>query len=267
MLRYHIMKCKDIINVLEEQWPSSYALDWDNVGLLVGDKEQEVNHIFVALDLTDEVIEEAITAKADLIITHHPLIFSGLKQVTTENLTARRVMRLIANGISCYAMHTNFDVISMAKLNEDAIKISDTTVLSITKVIDTNQVYGIGRVGQIHQTMNLIQYASFVKEALKVPQVLYYGEENTILERVAISGGSGKSVIKDARSKGADVLITGDVDYHSAMDAIAEGLTIIDAGHYGTEYIFMNYVTCTLKDLLEGVSVKAANIHHPCKSV
>lgn len=261
------MKCKDLVQLLEETWPSSYALDWDNVGLLVGDLEQEVNHIYVALDLTCEVLEDALEQKADFIITHHPLLFSGIKRVTSENFIQKKVLKLIENRISCYGIHTNYDVLSMADHNSRMLKLKEKSPLMTTIISDDNKLKGIGCVGEADKERNLKEYAKFVKAAFLLPKVLYYGPEDKGIKKVAVSGGSGKSMIKDALQKKADVLVTGDIDYHNALDALEQGLCIIDAGHYGTEYIFVEEVAKVVKEKVNGVKITRDCIRHPYKCI
>ena len=107
------MKCREIIENIEKSYPRNYALEWDNVGLLAGSHEKEVRRIYVALDATDEVIEAAIAAGADLLVTHHPMIFSPVSRITDEDFIGRRLLRLIQGNIAYYAMHTNYDVLRM----------------------------------------------------------------------------------------------------------------------------------------------------------
>ena len=146
------MLCKDFIKVLEDTYPKSAAEDWDNVGLLVGRLHKEIRTIYVALDATDEVIDEAIQQKADLLITHHPLIFSPLKQVATEDMIGGRIFRLIQSDICYYAMHTNYDVLRMADLASEILGLKDTEVMSIT---NAEKGYGIGRVGTLLSPMSV----------------------------------------------------------------------------------------------------------------
>ena len=110
------MICKDIIEVIERTCPAACALEWDNVGLLAGRDDKEVKRIYIALDATDEVIEAAVSEGADMLVTHHPLIFSGLKKINNQDFTGRRLIRLIQNDISYYAMHTNYDVCRRGRL-------------------------------------------------------------------------------------------------------------------------------------------------------
>lgn len=132
MLRWQNMKVKELTDWLEENFPPSVAEEWDNVGLLTGDDENEVKHVFLALDLTDEVLKEAIEAGVDMILTHHPMIFSGIKKINNHNFTGRRILNLVRHGISYYAMHTNYDILGMADLSARYLELSDVQVLSVT---------------------------------------------------------------------------------------------------------------------------------------
>ena len=123
------MLCKEIMQVIEASYPRNAALDFDNVGLLAGRAEKEVNRVYLALDATDAVIDRAVEAGADMLITHHPLIFSPIKKVTDEDFIGQRVVKLIRNDLSYYAMHTNYDVLGMAQLSEKILEIKDAEVL------------------------------------------------------------------------------------------------------------------------------------------
>lgn len=111
------MLCKDVMDVIEAAYPREYALDWDNVGLLVGRDDKEVRRIYIALDATDEVIDAAIESQADMLVTHHPMIFGALKRINNLDFIGSRILKLIQSDISYYAMHTNYDVLGMARLS------------------------------------------------------------------------------------------------------------------------------------------------------
>ena len=143
------MLCKDIIKIIEQDYSPRYALSWDNVGLLAGRDDKEVANIYVALDATDEVVDEAILAGADMLVTHHPLIFSGMKQVNNQNFIGRRLVKLIQHDISYYAMHTNYDVKGMADLAADYLKLENCQILDVTGENESGEPEGIGRVGEI----------------------------------------------------------------------------------------------------------------------
>lgn len=240
------MECKKVIEILEKQSPKSYACDWDNVGLLVGREDKEIQKIYIALDATDEAIEEAIANGADMLLTHHPMIFKGMKRVTQEDFIGRRIIRLIQNDMVYYAMHTNFDVMGMADLAADYLGISDTRVLEITSVSETGEE-GIGRYGSLKKEMTVRECCEEVKQAFSLENVKVFGDLERKVKTAAISPGSGKSVISNALQAGVDVLITGDINHHEGIDAVAQNMTVIDAGHYGVEHIFIPYMEQYLK--------------------
>ena len=233
------MLCKEIMQVIEASYPRNAALDFDNVGLLAGRAEKEVNRVYLALDATDAVIDRAVEAGADMLITHHPLIFSPIKKVTDEDFIGQRVVKLIGNDLSYYAMHTNYDVLGMAQLSEKILEIKDAEVLDETMEDDEGRKQGIGRIGNLEKPMTLEECCVFVKHKLKLGSLKVFGDMGKTVRRIAVSPGSGKSAISVALRKGADVLVTGDIGHHDGIDAVEQGLAVIDAGHYGTEYIFI----------------------------
>lgn len=239
------MKCYEIIKRLEEIAPPNLACDWDNVGLLVGNYQKEVHKIYIALDVTKETMKEAIEFEADMIITHHPLIFSSLKKITNEHFIGERIYELIRHDISYYAMHTNFDITSggMGDLAADKLGLIEKEPISITSFHETEPL-GIGKVGILTKFMTLKELSEFTKRQFQLEGVVVYGDINSdeIIKRVAVSPGSGRSSIKDAIKQNAQVLITGDIGHHEGIDGVAQGLKIIDAGHYGLEYVFVPFM-------------------------
>ncbi len=145
-----------------------------------------------------------------------------------------------------YAMHTNFDVMGMADLAADYLGISDTRVLEITSVSETGEE-GIGRYGSLKKEMTVRECCEEVKQAFSLENVKVFGDLERKVKTAAISPGSGRSVISNALQAGVDVLITGDIDHHEGIDAVAQKLTVIDAGHYGVEHIFIPYMEQYLK--------------------
>ena len=211
------MKVKELVKQLDQLSPTSYACSWDNVGLLVGRMEQEVHKIIVTLDVTNEVVERAKEERADLIISHHPLIFSNMKRINDETVLGRKLLTLMEEKIACYAMHTNFDIMGgMAQLAEQMLELQNAVPLEVTKEED-GTVEGIGRVGTIKEPMTLKQCAEFVKDKFQIDKVALFGEEDTIVKKIAVCPGSGKGMAKEAIKKGADVLITGDLDRKSVV--------------------------------------------------
>ncbi len=248
------MKCSSIMNALEELSPVSYAEEWDNVGLIVGRRDKDVRKIYVAVDPTDEVIASALKVQADMLITHHPLIFRAIKKVNSDDFITRRVLRLARHDVSYYAMHTNFDVMGMADAAADDIGLKKRSVLSVTYEDDIAKE-GFGRVGRLPAVMTLKECAEYVKKCFGLKHVRVYGDLDVDLETAAICPGSGKSMIKDAVKAGADVYITGDIEHHEGLDCVAQGLMVIDAGHYGIEKIFIGYLKEYLKRNFPDIAV------------
>ena len=254
------MLCREIMDVIERTYPKHAALEWDNVGLLVGRTEKEVKKIYVALDATDEVIDSVIETGADMLVTHHPLIFSPLKKITDEHFIGNRVVKLLQHDISYYAMHTNYDVLGMAGLSGEILGLQDMDVFEVT---DAEKREGIGRIGNLEYEMTVGECCELVKRTFHLSTVKLFGNKDAIVKCAAISPGSGKKMTEIAVEKGADVLITGDIDHHEGIDAVAQGLAVIDAGHYGLAHIFIEDIAKYLEEHVEGVQVEKAGISHP----
>ncbi len=248
------MKCEGLIQILEQQSPKAYACDWDNVGLLVGSYEKEVKKVCIALDATDEAIQTAVELGADLLLTHHPLLFRGMKRITEDDFIGRRIIAMIRAGISYYAMHTNFDVMGMADLAAEKMCLADTVPLEVT-CVEEGAPQGIGRVGSLKEPVSLAACCAQVKRAFSLAQVSVFGDLQKQVKRVAICPGAGKSDAGEAIKAGADVYITGDIDHHTGIDALACGMAVIDAGHYGIEQIFVPYMRQYLEQKAPGLEV------------
>lgn len=248
------MRCTDVIRKLEELSPLAYAESWDNPGLLAGRTDKEIKRIYIAVDATTEAIAEAESVGADMLLTHHPLIFKGIKKVNSEDFIGRRILTLLQADMCYYAMHTNFDVMGMADAAADELKLQNREVLDITFEDDIAKE-GFGRLGDLPYPMTVDECAAYVKERFHLQAVKVFGQGSRQLVRAAISPGSGKSMIAPAIGKGADVLITGDIDHHEGIDAVEQGMAVIDAGHYGLEKIFVPYLQEYLKRETEGIEI------------
>lgn len=253
------MKLSDIIRELENEFPPALAEEWDNVGLLVGDKDAEIAKVLINLDVTDETVAMAEKIGADLILTHHPLIFKPLSRVTEQDFIARRIRRMIRADINYYAMHTNFDLARMADLNALDLGLSDPEVLTETG----HPGVGYGRIGTLPQSMTLRAFAEQVRTAADLPAIRVYGDAERLVRKAAVSSGAGKMSIPDALAKGADVLITGDLDYHSAIDANTQGLAMIDAGHYGTEFTYIRFMESFVRERFPDLEVHTMEPRQP----
>lgn len=266
------MKCREIIKVLEELSPTYMACDWDNPGLLAGRSDKGVKKIFLALDATEQVIEEAVEIGADLLVTHHPLIFKSVKKINDEDFIGRRLLTLIQNDISYYAMHTNFDSAPgcMGKLAADRIGLKEQRVLEPMGVSESlnqedgliGKEYGIGMYGILEKAIPLHELARRVKEAYQIPFVKVFGADCQEIKKIAICPGAGGSTFKAALHCQAEAYISGDIGHHDGIDAVASGMAVIDAGHYGIEHIFMDFMKQYLTEHLpeEILIIKAAEV-------
>ncbi len=237
----------DIIQLLEEMAPPDLAEEWDNVGLMLGRRTRPVRRLLLALDMTQETVQQAISKKADVLITHHPAIFHKLGQVTDASWQQELLLQLAENGIAVYSAHTNLDCVAngVNSVLAKRLRLLDTDALDVSN--------GLGRIGSVQQPQGLQEFASFVKKALRADYVTV-GDAHRQVRRVAVCGGAGADLISLALAQGADTLVTGDVKYHEAQQAVFSGLNIIDAGHQPTELP-------VLEDLADRLSLRFSDKH------
>ncbi len=228
---------KDIMNFFETFCPENTAMEFDNVGLVVGRKEHKVKKIMVMLDADTETVKEAIENKVDMIITHHPLLMSPISRVNDET-----ILSLIENGICLYSAHTNLDQCKNG-VNENLIRQLDAKKIKRV-LLPTENFYTY--TGVLPQ-MTLKETVNYVKEKLGISNVRYAGDDESIVKFICVVGGSGCGMANDVKNLGCDTLITADMKYHQAQDACAMGLNIIDAGHFETENIICNVI----KEIME----------------
>lgn len=232
----------EICAVMEELAPLELAMEWDNVGLQLGSAAQEVNGVLVTLTVTPEVAQRAIKERVNLIIAHHPLIFKPLSQIRTDTPQGQLLSLLLKHDLAVYAAHTNLDVAAQG-LNAwlaRQVGLEQVEVL----VPGINPEVGLGRVGQIGP-LSLGELARNLEARWQLP-VRMVGDPEQVVSRAAVVGGSGGSCVQQAKAKGAQVLITGDVSYHHALDAQALGLAVLDAGHFATEQVMVQEVAAYL---------------------
>lgn len=329
------VKGQTVIDVFEEWSPRTYAVEGDRVGLMIGTLDKPVSRVLVALDVTDEVIEEAISAEAELIIAHHPLIFRPLTEIDTAHGQGPLIEKCIKHDIAVYAAHTNLDIApgGVNDMMADSLGLKDVEVLAPTQTENMKKIVvfspeshadtirkaignagagslgdyshcsffvegtgtfmpeaeadpfigesgrqeyvkemrietivsasdlsrvkqamldahpyeepaydvysldvkgrelGLGRVGMLPEEMTIEAFADYVKQRFNVPAVRIVGNRNKKVRRVALLGGDGNKYWKQALSKNADIYLTGDIYYHTAQDAMLDGLSMIDPGH------------------------------------
>jgi dinuclear metal center YbgI/SA1388 family protein len=345
------VKCQTIAGILEEMAPKKLAENWDNVGLLVGDGKQIIKKLMVSLDAPEWVVDEAIEKGVDMIVCHHPIIFSGIKRINTDDAIGRKLIKLIHNNIAVYCLHTNFDIVAggLNDIFSELLGFKSTRIIEPTynerlykivvfvpaghedKVIEAmcsvgagfigkysrctfrakgigtfepqqgstpfigktgrlenveeyrietiapegivkkavnamlkahpyeevaydiyetfnqGKIMGLGRLAELESEICLSEYAEKVKQILGIDNIRYAGDPQHRIKKVAMLNGAGNKFVNAARYAGADVLITGDMQYHQVVDALEMGLSVIDAGHYDTEKIMMEFITNYLR--------------------
>lgn len=346
------VKCGEIAGYLEGKAPLRLAEDWDNVGLLVGSVRREVNRAMVCLDVTLAVVEEAVSKKADMIISHHPLIFNGIKRINTDETSGRILHKLVSNDICVYSAHTNLDVAdggvndTLAKrlgltgitnlkgykperlfkvvvfVPEEAVdavrdsmngsgagwigNYSDCSFMvrgtgtfrplegtnpyigkeyelervgefrletivpqnSLKKVVEamikahpyeevaydvypleiTGKAYGMGKIGFLENPVKLNGFIGAVKENLKIEHLRVIGNSERNIKKVGVFCGSFDGNLQVLIKEGIDVLVTGDIKYHTAVEIVEKGLCVIDAGHFATEAVILPEISQCLKN-------------------
>ncbi|MCF6291051.1 MAG: Nif3-like dinuclear metal center hexameric protein [Desulfobacterales bacterium] len=237
---------QDILYSIEEIAPSSLAETWDNVGLLVGSPSQEVSGLLVALDPTEEVLNEALARGANTIITHHPLIFHPLKAVVIDEPVGRFLKQALAENIAVVGCHTNLDVIAggVSDALAAALKLQDTRPLA-----DTAADIGFGRIGTLAEPVPGEMLISRVSAALSLPGVNVAGPLPAMVETVAVCGGSGSDLAGAAYRAGAQLYLTGEIKHSTARWAEASGFCLVDGGHFATERPVVRLLAATLAQL------------------
>ena len=239
----------DVVAFLDATFHPEYQENYDNAGFLIGDSSAPYRGALVALDLTPEVVDEAIEKRVNLIVTHHPFIFTGLKRITDRSETGRITMTLIQNGISVYAAHTNLDNLPWGvngKLSEK-LGMEKCSVLSVQCSVGDEEV-GAGMVGELPRALESDKFLLKVKELTGQPSIRTSTHDpKKKVKRVAICGGAGSFLIPDAIAAGADIFLTADLKYHDFQRA--EGRIIIaDAGHYETEQFAKEIIYRTISE-------------------
>ncbi len=224
------MKVKDIIKVIEDFAPLAVQEGWDNSGLCVGSPEDEVNGVLIALDCTPQLVDEAVACGADMIVTHHPLIFSGLKKISPETQVGRAVIKAVKAGVSIYAAHTSADKVLSGVSGDMARKLGLEDVEILQKAGDET---GLGVVGNLPQPVSAEEVIRLVKQRFALKTAKVSRPLDVPVSRVAMCGGSGGSLIGEARRSGAQLYISGDISYHNFF--AEDGFMIMDIGHYESE--------------------------------
>ncbi len=251
----------EVYRSLDKIAPFAIQMDFDNAGFLVGRQEQEVTKLLVALDITEDVVEEAAQFGAQLIVSHHPVIFFPAKSVTDSEPSGRKLLALIEHHISAICAHTNLDA-AQGGVNDklaQVLGLSNIKQLHQDGVDEAGRPYGIGRVGEV-MPCALDEFANRVKAALNTSAVRVTNGGREV-HKVAVGGGSCGSMLADALACGADTFVTADVKYDTFLDAKAQGLNLIDAGHFSTENVVCSVLVDYLSEQFPMIEVRQSERH------
>lgn len=228
------MRIREVIEIFEEQHPRSLQEEWDNSGIQVGDINQEVKNVLLTLEITPESISEAIKNECNLIICHHPIIFPNIDKINQDNFKGKKIIEAIKNDIVIYASHTASDV---SGFNEFIF--NKLGYKSDGKIVDT--IYGYGYGSYSNTDEDIANIINKLKDNLSLCNILQYGEGKQF-NRIGLVTGSGMDFINNAIKLGIDLFITGDITHHDAMDAVEQGMTLLDISHEGSEGMFADFV-------------------------
>ena len=246
---------RDIFAALCHIAPLELQMDFDNAGFQIGRSEREVHRVLLALDATDAVVEEADALGAELIVTHHPLLFSPLRSLTDLNPTQRRALTLAEKGIGLISMHTNLDI-AEGGVNDVLIRLLDAEP-------EGSLDEGCGRIGTLPQAMGLSAFLEVCKQRLKVP-ALRFADGGKAVRKIAVMGGAGAGSLECAVKAGCDTYVTADIKYHQFQHAAELGLNLIDADHFYTENPVISELARQLKVQFPDVEFHISKRHSSC---
>lgn len=250
------MKLENIINFLEKKYKLDLAEKWDNSGLILGRREKEIHKILICLDITNEIVKQSVDNKIDLIISHHPLIFSEIKNITGDTILGEKLLYLIENKISVYSIHTNADS-AIDGLNDFILeKISFEGEKKILFANEKDNTAGLGRSIKLKKEMKVQEIVKIIKEKLGLKFLRISGDENKVIKKISVLTGAGGSLIPYL-DKETDLYLTGDLKHHETLDGIEAGYILIDLGHYESEIIFSELINKDLEVFFDGEIITA----------
>ena len=250
-------KVKDVTQVIEGFAPLSIQEKWDNSGLCIGSPDAPVSSVLFGLDCTPELVDEAIECGADMIVTHHPLIFSGLKKISPDDMVGEAVFKAIKAGISIYAAHTNADKVIAGVSGAIAAKLG---LQNVEILSEDGEGTGLGVVGDLVEPMTAQQMVEMVKDRFALKTVKASKPVDGMITRVAMCGGSGGSLIGAAKAAGAQLYISGDISYHNFFTS--EGFMLMDIGHYESEIEIFDILFSLVKKKFPTFAVRITQNMH-----
>lgn len=258
------MKIKQLLDNMERIVPNNLSLDFDNVGLLIGDYESDITGVYISLDVNNEVIEEVSKKKINTIISHHPIIFSPLKSIVNYGKSDdNKLIKCILNNINVISCHTNLDSVR-GGMNDQFLNLLELNYkkLEILKINKLDNESGIGRVLELARPININFIIDRIKKKFNIKFLRLVDSGNTCIKKICFINGSGNSMISECFNKNIDLIVTGDINYHTAFTALEHRITLIDMGHFNSENIvYKKVMEKILKDIIkEDIEIYYDNI-------
>lgn len=237
------------IQKFENRFPKILAENWDNVGLILGHKDKNIKKILVCLDITENVVDKAVFEKVDLIVSHHPLIFSGQKTILGDNFLGKKILKLIENNISVYGAHTNVDSAD-GGLNDYVLEKMAFNGKKLDFELKPLRYF------ELDEYTNIEDIIYKIKENLKIENVrLARSYRKNKIKKIAITTGAGDSFISEVIENKVDLFITGDLKHHIALDSIESGIYLLDIDHYGSEKLVSDLFEKVIKEIDSNIEV------------
>lgn len=245
--RIFMITCGDVMDFLQELAPAELAEDWDNTGLMTGSRKRKVSRILVSLDPTADALNKAAEIRADLLVTHHSLVFKGLKRVTDDDIVESRVCTAISKGISVISAHTNLDYA------DSGVNAQLASVLGLSNLEMLG--HGPGRVGLLKEKLGLETFINHVKASLGISHVRVVGNAGAGIMKVAVFSGSFDDDLEAVKRSCVDAVVTGELKHHTALDAREAGMCFVVASHFSTERIVVPYLASAIAGKFPAVDV------------
>lgn len=264
------MQTREVLAFLREFAPPFLSESWDNTGLLVGSELRDVSRVVTCLTLTPDVAREAVQLDAELVVTHHPVLFRAVQQLTDETAEGRMLLELIEAGIAVYSPHTSYDsarsginqqlaeslgllsIQPLRCLSEDAAASSDTE--------DTSAGLGSGRFGDLTEPVLLSRFVELTKQALRISHTQFVGDPARSVKRAGVACGAAAEFLRDADREGCDVLLTGEARFHACLEARSLDVALVLPGHYATERPAMENLARILGERFRDLDVVASQV-------
>jgi dinuclear metal center YbgI/SA1388 family protein len=255
----------DLLDVFEEMWPLAGADDWDAPGLICGSRNDRVSRVLLTVDVTDEIIDEAIDGGFDLVIAHHPLLLRGVKTIAESTAKGSILIKAIRAGISIYAAHTNADIVARGV---SAALAKAFTLENARPLIEASPMEGHGRIGDLSATVSLGDFAKHVARVIPptATGVRVAGDFDALINSVALCGGAGDSFIDAAYEAGADVYVTSDLRHHPVQEALERAraekrnFALIDISHWAAEWLWLEWAAADIHGRFASVQVVVSEL-------